>query len=264
MHNAGFDDIGLDAVYVPFEAADADDFAAFARALDVKGASVTAPFKRDIMALADEVEPLARRLGAANTLRQGPAAEWQARNTDVEGFLEPLRGAPSAIGPGTRATVMGAGGAARAVAVALASAGCHVTVCARNPQQARAVAALAGAAIAVPPPQPGSWDLLVNATPVGTHPAADETILGASWLDGRLVYDLVYNPPATRLLRDARQRGCRTIGGLEMLVAQAELQFEWWTGGRPRTGLFREAAMRGLARQHGAAAEASPIGVRSP
>ena len=97
------------------------------------------------------------------------------------------------------------------------------------------------------PPAPGSWDLLVNCTPVGMYPRVDETPLPADHLTGRCVYDLVYNPSETRLLRDAAQAGCETIGGLEMLVTQAQEQFQWWTGARPAAGIMREAALKRLA-----------------
>jgi shikimate 5-dehydrogenase len=100
-----------------------------------------------------------------------------------------------------------------------------------------------GGIVAPFPPAPGSWDLLVNATPVGTWPHVHETPVPGRLLEGGgLVYDLVYNPPVTRLLREAAAAGCRTIGGIEMLIAQAERQFEWWTGQPPASGLFRKVA----------------------
>ena len=97
------------------------------------------------------------------------------------------------------------------------------------------------------PPEPGSWDLLVNTTPIGMYPRVDETPIPRTQLTGRYVYDLVYNPPVTRLLREAAEAGCQTIGGLEMLVAQAREQSLWWTGTKPTTGVMREAALKRLA-----------------
>ncbi len=143
--------------------------------------------------------------------------------------------------------MLGAGGAARAAAVGLAGAGGAVTVCARRPERAAEVAALVGGA-AVPFPAPaGSWDLLVNTTPVGTAPRVDDTPVPAPALTGgAIVYDLVYNPTRTRLLREAAAAGCRTIGGLDMLAAQAVRQFEWWLGTRPPIGLFLHAAREAL------------------
>ncbi len=244
MHNAAFGAANLDAVYLPLAAADFDDFTSFAEALNLAGVSVTAPFKVQAFERADECDPVSRRIQSVNTLRRA-GARWLGCNTDVTGFLAPLESAMKLNGQ--RATVLGAGGAARSVSVALASAGVRVTLCARRPEQARTIAALTGAAIGEWPPAPGTWDLLVNATPVGTAPLVDRSPLPAGHpLDGRLVYDLVYNPPLTQLLRDARQSGCQTIGGLDMLVAQAQAQFEWWTDQRPADRVMREAAVTRL------------------
>jgi shikimate 5-dehydrogenase len=148
---------------------------------------------------------------------------------------------------GARAAVLGAGGASRAAAVALASAGAQVTVHARQKVRAEEVARLVGGAAGDLPPARGSWDLLVNATPVGMSPRIDETPWPNATFDGRVVYDLVYNPIETRLIREAAAAGCLTIGGLEMLVAQAQEQAEWWTGIRPSAVLLRDAAQRALA-----------------
>jgi shikimate 5-dehydrogenase len=151
--------------------------------------------------------------------------------------------------PGTRAVIVGAGGAARSVSVALASAGVRVSVAARRLEQAQSVASLTGAAISEWPPDPLSWDLLINATPVGTAPNIDASPLpqGYQFVPGATVYDLVYNPPQTQLLTDAERAGCRTLGGLDMLVAQAQAQFEWWTGRRPNDRVMRDAALARLA-----------------
>jgi 3-dehydroquinate dehydratase/shikimate dehydrogenase len=238
MHNAGFAQLGLNAVYVPLEAADAEDFVRFAREIGMSGASITAPFKVALMAHVDEVDPLARRVGAINTIvvRDG---RWVGANTDVHGFLAPLQGRIAV--KGTRAAILGAGGAARGVAIALADHGAAVTICARKPNDARVIAELVGGQVGTFPPKPGSWDVLINATPAGTGAGGENPIAGAP-LDGEMVFDLVYTPMETKLLADARAAGCLTIGGLEMLVAQAERQFELWTGRKPPAGLFLRAA----------------------
>ena len=244
MHNAAFRAANVDAVYLPLPAAGAEDFATFARALPINGASVTIPLKVSLFDYVDEVYPVARRIGAINTIRVDHG-RWIGGNTDASGFLEPLQ---QRLSPeGLRASVLGAGGAARAVTVALASVGCAVMVHARNRQQAEETAMWTPAVVGSWPPEPGSWDLLINCTPVGMYPRVDETPIPAEYLTGRYVYDLVYNPSMTRLLRDAGARGCQTIGGLEMLVAQAREQFEWWTGTKPQTGVMKEAALKRLA-----------------
>ena len=254
MHNAGFADAGMDAMYVPFEATSAGDLMQLVETLGVTGLSVTAPFKESILDYVDDVDPVGRQTGAVNTLRSGGDG-WRGLNTDVAGFLAPLeeRGGVA----GLRCCVVGAGGSARAVAVGLAGGGGAVTVSARRAERAAEVADLAGGAVGAFPPPPGSWDLLVNTTPVGTAPHVDDTPVPAEALaGGTTVYDLVYNPARTRLLRDAEAAGCRTIGGLDMLVAQAVRQFEWWCGTRPSTDLFLRAARAALASRNETAQEA--------
>ncbi|AMY10503.1 Shikimate dehydrogenase [Luteitalea pratensis] len=238
LHNAALRALGVDGVYLPFEAQDIDDLLATAAAFDVRGLSVTAPFKLDALARASSADPVARRLGAANTLTRTPDG-WVARNTDVEGFLHPLRARlPLAR---ARASVLGAGGAARAVVAGLHAEGARVTVHARRRGQAESLVPL-GATVGEWPPPPGSWDLLVNTTPVGTAPHADETPLGAELLGaGALVYDLVYNPGRTRLLREAAAAGCETLGGLEMLIAQAAVQVATWFPVEPPVEAMRAA-----------------------
>jgi 3-dehydroquinate dehydratase/shikimate dehydrogenase len=244
MHNAAFRATHRDAVYLPLAAADFDDFQAFADAVGLKGASVTAPFKVDAFERAYECDPVSRRIQAVNTLRRD-GEKWLGCNTDVVGFLAPLES--TMVSRGARATVLGAGGAARSVAVALASVGIRATISARRADQAQSVAALTGAATAPWPPDPASWDMLVNTTPVGTTPDSDATPLPRYLFHAdKLVYDLVYNPPLTRLLKDAAIGGCRTVGGLDMLVAQAQAQFEWWTGQRPADRVMRDAALARL------------------
>jgi 3-dehydroquinate dehydratase/shikimate dehydrogenase len=244
MHNAAFRAAHLDAVYVPFPSVSADDFVTFGRALGVSGASVTIPLKVALFDRVDEVYAVARRIGAINTIKAADG-RWVGGNTDVSGFLQPLQ-ERIAI-KGLRAAVLGAGGAARAVTEGLSSSGCIVRLHARQRSQAEDVAVLTSSEIGPWPPEPGSWDLLINCTPIGMYPRVDETPIAAEFLTGRYVYDLVYNPSVTRLLREAAVAGCQTIGGLEMLVAQAQEQFQWWTGSKPPAGVMREAALRRLA-----------------
>lgn len=240
MHNAAFAAAGIDAVYVPMAAADFADFETFARALGVEGVSVTIPFKLDALAAATTADTLTRDVGAANTLRRR-GETWDATNTDVEGFLAPLADAFGSSIEGARAAVLGAGGAARAVAVALRSRGAQVTLHARRDAQAAAVATDTGVTAGGWPPAP-DWDLLVNSTPLGGTVHRDESPLPDGPFNGRLVYDLTYGAGESRLLRDARAAGCRTLDGLPMLVAQAERQFAWWTGQTPVAGVMRRAA----------------------
>jgi 3-dehydroquinate dehydratase / shikimate dehydrogenase len=244
MHNAAFDATRLDAVYLPLPAVSADDFVRFGKAFGVKGASITIPHKIAMFDRVDEVDAVARRVGAINTVCTN-GDRWIGGNTDVEGFLQPLTRRQTLAG--LRASVLGSGGAARAVSVALTATGCAVRLHARNRQRAEATAAVTGAGVGETVPERGSWDLLVNCTPVGMYPHVNETPIDGSLLTGRIVYDLVYNPVETRLLRDAARAGCQTIDGLEMLVAQAQEQFQRWTGVRPPADVMRDAALARLA-----------------
>lgn len=246
IHNAAFGTKGLDAVYLPLEATDAEDFRLFGEAFGVRGASVTAPFKQAFLDLVAEPDPGVRRIGALNTLRWTDRG-WLGRNTDVSGFLAPLDARCVELDR-LRVAIMGTGGAARAVACALGERRAMVTVHGRDPERAARVAALANGRGAPWLPPAGSWDLLVNATPIGTHPQTESSPLEPTALDGRIVYDLVYNPERTRLLRDAEAAGCQTIGGLEMLVAQAVGQFEWWTDEQAPRDAMQEAARARLHR----------------
>jgi 3-dehydroquinate dehydratase / shikimate dehydrogenase len=237
MHNAGFAQAGLNAAYVALDARDAKDFVSFAHAMNLRGASITAPLKVSLMTEMDELEPLAKEVGAVNTLAVR-GGRWIGANTDVAGFLAPLKGRMTLRG--TRAAILGAGGAARAVAVALQREGADVRVCARRLDEATNVAALVGVRAGTFPPAAGSWDVLVNATSCGSR-AGDSSVMAGARLDGEIVFDLVYAPGETPLLEQAQASGCWTIGGIDMLIAQAERQFEIWTGAAPPAGLFRAA-----------------------
>jgi 3-dehydroquinate dehydratase/shikimate dehydrogenase len=245
MHNAAFEAAGLDAVYVPLQVHDFSDFLSFADAMGVEGASITIPFKLDALKAAASSDSLTQQVGAANTLR-AKDGRWEATNTDVEGFVQPLGSAMGDSIAGVRASVLGAGGAARAVIVALASKGARVTVHARKEEQARELASLFGVEAGAYPPESGSWDVLVNCTPLGGAALRVQSPLSAERLTGRLVYDLTYGPGESTLCRDARLAGLATLDGLAMLVAQAERQFEWWTGQKPKTGVMEAAVKKAV------------------
>ena len=247
MHNAAFAAAGIDAVYLPLPAADVDDIVEFAGAFGLAGASVTIPYKVALFDRVHVVDDVTRAVGALNTLRID-ADRWSARNTDVAGFLQPLHDRHVTLA-GKRTASLGAGGSARAVAAGLSARGALVSVHARDARKAQGVATLASGTVGPFPPEPGSWDVLVNCTPVGMHPHNDQSPLPSSTVSSvshGVVYDLIYNPPATQLLRDAAAAGCDTIGGLDMLIGQAQEQFEWWTGSRPPAGVMRAAATKRL------------------
>jgi 3-dehydroquinate dehydratase/shikimate dehydrogenase len=246
MHNAALAEHGLDAVYLPFETAQGDDLFALADEMKLAGVSVTIPLKQSLLTSDVIVDELPRKIGALNTLRRTKKG-WEGRNFDVAGFLVPLDRRTVRLRR-RRAVVLGAGGAARAAVWALATHGARVQIAARRHEAARALASEFGAEAIDWPPTAG-WDLLVNTTPVGMWPNAGDAPIDlepAGSLDGKLVYDLVYNPVETRLLKAARAAGAETIGGLEMLIGQACRQFEWWTGQRAPRAVMERAAVEFL------------------
>ena len=247
MHNAALAAAGTAAVYVPVPAADFADFRTFASAIGLAGASVTIPFKIDALGAASSADDRARGIGAANTL-DCRSEGWRATNTDADGFLEPLVSVDPEPLRGALVSVLGAGGAARAVVYALRAAGARVTVHARRAPASRALAEAFEVSAGLWPPDAGSWDVLVNTTPLGGAAAPEESPLPGGPFDGRLVYDLTYRRGSSPLLRAARAAGCRVLDGLPMLVAQAERQFEWWVGRRPQPGVMRAATEMSLER----------------
>ena len=244
MHNAAFAALGLDWCYVPL-LVKAERFAAALRglvALGFVGANVTIPHKERAAVLADELSEAARAVGAVNTLTvQGE--RLLGDNTDVGGTLRALDEAGVRVA-GCRAVVLGAGGAARGVAYALAQARAAVTLANRTPERAERLAAelapVVGAPLEAIPLGDGQAlqarledaALLVNTTSVGMHPRPDRSPLpeGVRYPPDLAVLDLVYAPQQTRLLRDAAAQGCRTVEGLRVLIHQGALSFEAWTG----------------------------------
>jgi shikimate dehydrogenase len=198
------------------------------------------PHKQKILCYLDDCDPLAAEIGAVNTIVVRGHGKLYGYNTDYTGVLRAIQ---KRMKPrGARVLVFGAGGSARAAAFALASAGAEVFVCARRPERARELArAVRGEAIPRRALRGARFDLIVNATPVGMHPHAASIPLAAGELNCRFVFDLIYRPRKTRLLRLAAQRGIETISGLEMFVAQGAAQFEIWTELRPPVATMRHA-----------------------
>jgi len=257
MHNAAFEALGLNWRYVPLPVRP-EQLAAAVRGLATlgfQGANVTVPYKEGVISFLDELSPEAERINAVNTIVAGKGGRLIGYNTDERGFITALR--RSEFAPeGKSAVVVGAGGAARAVVYGLRHAGMkEIIVCNRSLARAQALisdlasARQTGRLLALPlTPETlvesvKTADLLVNATPVGLWPHPD----GSIWpeearIPARLtVFDLVYNPLETRLLRQAKADGARTIAGLEMLVFQGAAAFKLWTGIDPPVDVMHAA-----------------------
>jgi len=245
IQNRAFAERGLDAVYVPLQAESMDAFAEALPDLDLSGFSVTRPYKGAVVRHLESVTPTAAESASANTVvvRDG---RLLGLSTDGDGILVPLR---KRLDPaGRRVAILGAGGAARAAALALVRSGARVTVLARRAGQAAEVAA-AARCDAAPLPAFSSleWDVLVHATPLGSGAFPGQMAVPLESLRaGAVVFDMVYEPRDTPLLRAARSRGCVTIDGIEMLVAQAVGQFEAWTGADAPVEGMTEAALAAI------------------
>jgi 3-dehydroquinate dehydratase/shikimate dehydrogenase len=225
IHNPAFRSKGLNSRYLPFPLKDLGDFGSHLRRF--AGFSVTIPHKVRILDYIDEVDASVKAAGAANTLvRQGN--QIRAYNTDVDGIRYALRNALKERD--LRVTLLGAGGAARSAALVLKESKCQVTVLARNRAKARLFAEEFGFAYdSLSESFRHRGDLLINSTPVGMFPRIAEIPLPEDSIDYRYVFDMVYNPIETRLMREARSKA-KVISGVEMFVAQAARQFELWTG----------------------------------
>jgi 3-dehydroquinate dehydratase / shikimate dehydrogenase len=231
LHNAGFQAAKVDAVFLPFLVHDLRDFLGAVRSLGIRGFAVTLPHKQTILRHLDSCDPMATAIGAVNTVVVGANGKLHGLNTDYVGVLQALERRMAFVG--SRVLIVGAGGAARAVAYALAQAGASVCVTARRPKQALALArSVGGDAIPRSRVRREFFDAIVNSTPVGMHPHESASPLEASELNTRLVFDLIYRPRVTKLMQLAERRGIETVSGLEMFVAQGMAQWEIWTGRR--------------------------------
>lgn len=262
LHNAGFEATRFDGVYLPMPIpAGYEHLKATLSAwldhpsLHFRGASVTIPHKTDLLRFAEQrgaaIDPLAARIGAANTLIVEDGGALAVRNTDCDAALGVVRAALPAgrTLAGARVAVLGAGGVARAVVAGFADAGAAVTVFNRSVDKAQALAE-AFDSHAAPLAEAGAFeaDVWINATSIGMQtaddPAPETSPLPdppASWGPSTVVFDTVYTPPETRLLRDAAAAGCVTVGGTAMFLAQAAAQFEAWTGADAPAAVFAPA-----------------------
>lgn len=251
LHNTAFAAMGLDWVSVGFPVPEGAAAGALTgmRALGLAGLSVTMPHKTTVAALVDRCSPVAVSLGAVNcVIRQDGALVGD--NTDGEGFVASLRRGAGFEPDGARCLVVGAGGAARAVVLALAESGAaEVVVVNRHPGRAEAAAALAGRVGRVGgPDEAAGAALVVNATPVGmagTASAGDVPLVPATSIGpGQVAADLVYHPLRTEWLVSADANGATVVSGLGMLVHQAAAQLRRWTGQDPPVGAMWQAATR--------------------
>ncbi len=221
FHSAEYARRGIDAVMLAFEG-ELENLVAGIRGLGIGLTAVTLPFKESIMPFLDEVDALAQRIGSVNTVIQKDG-KLHGFNTDYLGIAAALKGVELR---GKRVLILGAGGAARPLAAYLQDEGAELLCLNRNKERAAELMdAFGGQAV----DSPVETDIIVNATPVGMHPAVDETPLDKEYLRvGQIVFDFIYNPEETRLLREAREAGAQTQSGKSMFEAQALEQIRLW------------------------------------
>lgn len=258
VHNRAFQARRLDSVYLPFLVSPLHlkDFFTLADKLPISGFSVTIPHKQKVLRYLEIVDPLARRIGAVNTVWK-KAGKWRGTNTDADGVTAPLgkvmRLAKSSI------LLAGNGGAARSAAYALSAAGARLSIVGRNPDRVRALAKASGAEpLSRQQAEAMHFDALVHATPLGMYPHTGECFF-ENQIPADIVFDMVYNPLETVLLRRAREEGKVTVDGLQMFIEQASRQFEIWTGDSAPRAVMTKAALEALGAM-GAAGAASEDG----
>lgn len=245
VHNRAFQSKRIDAVYVPLLVAPNQlrDFFQFAVDLPLSGFSVTLPHKRRIMRYLDYVDPLARRIGAVNTVWR-KAGKWRGANTDaaaVSGPLSKMLKLPKAT-----VLIVGNGGAARGAACALSDAGAKVSLTGRNPDRVRALARLVGGeSLSQEQLATRHFDVVINATPIGMWPNVNECFFPEN-IPGEIVFDLVYNPLETLMIKRAREQGKQVVPGIRMFIEQAVRQFEIWTETTAPRAAMETAAMDAL------------------
>jgi len=261
MHNAAFKELGLDYIYLPFRVKpeSLNDSLKGLRALGIAGFNVTIPHKVAIMPLLDKLDPLAEKIGAVNTVLNNKGV-LKGFNTDGPGFITALK--TSGIEPdGKKVVLLGAGGAARAIAFSLAESGAYISILNRRQEYDWAVNLATSIVIKCHKKDVTALelsdkslkkelkdaDILVNATPLGMTPGIENTpVAGELLTDGLTVFDIVYNPVETRLIREAKAAGLKTISGIDMLVMQGALAFEIWTGKKAPVALMKKQALKEL------------------
>jgi 3-dehydroquinate dehydratase/shikimate dehydrogenase len=253
IHNAAFDALGLNKVYVPIRVRPEDlkQFIYDCKELGIRGISITIPHKEEILQHATKFDNATQEIGACNTLiwedddRKGYNTDYRAAMDSLDELFGGGEREMSGL-KGKDALVLGAGGAARAIVVGLARREANVTIASRTPERADELAAFCrGRSVAWGLRHNVKCDLLVNCTPVGMHPNLDDTPYEPKYLKPEtVVFDTVYNPEQTLLLKSAREAGCQVITGVDMFIGQAALQFRLFAGKEAPTNEMRQVFRR--------------------
>lgn len=249
MLNAAFSATGLNSVYLAFETEDIEACLSGMRVLGIRGMSVTIPFKSEVLPYLDEVDPMAKKIGAVNTI-VNDNGRLVGHNTDGLGAFKALD--EKIALRGRSCLIFGAGGAARAIGFLLKEKGVAISVVNRSRERGEGLA-LSLQCPYIPMDQVGKReaDLLIQTTPVGMYPHIDQCAVPEHLLEeGRVVMDVIYNPLETKLLTMAKARGCVTISGLSMFVYQGAEQFRLWTGINPPVRTMSRAVKKALSEEN--------------
>ncbi len=245
MHNAVFSATGLNYAYLAFRVVDVKKAIDGVRALGFAGLNVTIPHKIEVMKHIDKVDSLAGKIGAVNVIvnKNGRLVGY---NTDCFGAIRCLEKRTKL--KGKKIALIGCGGAGRAIAFGLKEKRAKVFLVDRNEQKAKALAKkVKGKEIKRNELAGFKFDILINATPSGMSPKINEMAVDKKVLKkGLIVFDIVYKPVETKLLKEAKKRGCRTINGLEMLLEQGIASFELWTGKKAQRKVMEKALIKAL------------------
>ena len=260
MLNAAFRRETINAVYLALQTSKVQDLLRLVHEVPLRGFSVTMPLKTEILSLLEHTDPLSAKIGACNTVLRAQDGKLYGFNTDVAGILIPLEKRLSNLN-GIRALVLGAGGAARASVFGLREKGAEVHILNRNPETAQKLARQAGAKVFRREQlRKAHFDVILNATPVGMMGGRVESPLEPEELRAKLVFDLVYRPLETPLLKMARQQNIPVITGVEMFVQQGARQFEIWTGKPAPEEEMLRVVMHSLRQSSG---ESKPVKTKS-
>lgn len=245
IHNSAFEALGLNCVYVPFPVSDVAGAVTGFKTLHVRGVSVTIPHKQAVIPHLDSLDPVAEKIGAVNTLvndnglLKGVNTDWLGANRALDDIIDL---------EGKTALILGAGGSARAIGFGLLEAGATIMLASRTPASGQELAQTLGC----------SWyplneiaelsaNCLINATSVGMTPNSDTSLVPTHCLSRyQAVMDIVYAPLETKLLREAKEAGCKTVNGTAMLLYQGVAQFELWTGQKAPIDVMRESLLSSL------------------
>jgi len=245
MHNAAFEAAGVNALYVAFESSDLKGCIDGMRALGIRGMSITIPFKTSVIPYLDELDPLAERIGAVNTL-VNQNGRLKGYNTDGLGAMKALQSKVDLAGK--RCVLVGAGGAARGIGFMARESGMALVVANRSVDRGRSLADyLACPFIPLAQIREIRADVMIQTTPVGMFPRVDASpVPDDVFRKDMVVMDAIYNPLETHFLRSARAHGCITISGLEMFLHQGAEQFRLWTGSNPPMDVMRAVVRNAL------------------